>query len=231
MSRVVEPLAAIRNSFVLSALPTEVQAELAALAREEIYQPGSLLARAGELPDRLWYVSHGAVEIGLYSREGRSVLLSPIVAGGWATWLACFSPAPLPHDLWTGPETRLLAFPSDVLRRMAAAHPAIYPRLIERIGDRVRELIGWSFSSTLVDPERRLAYLLVHNCREMRRPSDGPYILNLSHERIGQMGIGTRQRVARLLTALESRGLVSTRYGQVEVPSLSQLDAFAAVTR
>ena len=227
MTRAPEPLGALQNSFVLSVLPPRAQEDLAALAREERYQPGTLVARQGEIPDRLWFVAEGSVQLGLYAPDGRVSLLSPIAAGGWATWIACFSPSPWPHDIWTESGARLLAFPAEAVRRAAQAYPVVYPRVIARMGERTRELIGWSLAASLLDPEARLAYLLAHNCRQISQAPDGPIELSLTQERIGQMGLGTRQRVGRLLVALEKRGLVRVRYGGVQVVCLDALERFA----
>jgi len=228
MTRSPDPLAAVRGAFVFSVLPPEAQAGLAGLAREEVYPEESLLVRLGDTPDRLWFVCEGGVQLGLYRRDGRAMLLSPIVAGGWATWIACFNPGPLPHDLWTLPSTRLLAFPAEAVRHLAATHPAVYPRVIERIGDRVRDLVRWSFAGGLAEPERRLAVLLAQICREHRPGHDGPHEISLTLERIGRMGIGSRQLVARSLALLAAEGLVERRYGRVRVRSVRALDDYAS---
>jgi CRP-like cAMP-binding protein len=230
MIRSPDPLAAVQGAYVFAVLPPDAQAGLARLAREEVYPEESLLVRLGETPDRLWFVCEGGVQLGMYRRDGEAMLLSPIVAGGWATWIACFIPGPLPHDLWTMPSTRLLGFPVDAVRHLAEAYPEIYPRVIERIGDRVRDLIRWSFAGGLAEPKRRLAVLLAQICREHRPGQDGPHEIPLTLERIGRMGFGSRQLVARSLTVLEAEGIVERSYGRILVRSLRALDEYASAT-
>ena len=222
-------LEALTRSAVFAGLPPAELAALGALAAEARFDRPTLLAARGERPASLWPVLSGAVEIGLYSESGRTAQLAPILSGGWATWLACFQDQPLPHDLWTGPDTRLLAFPAAEVRALAARRPEVYPRLINRIGERMRDLIGWALAASLSDPERRLAYLLAVTARGLADGGDGPVTLRLTQDRIAAMGLGTRQRVARLLRALAARGLIFRGYGALEVPSLHRLEAFATL--
>jgi len=223
-----EALTVLRASAVFAGAAPADLAHLAGLARQELYPVRALLVARGARPDRLWCVLEGAVELGLYAEDGRPALLGPILPGGWATWLGCFHPAPMPHDLWTVPATRLLAFPAAAVRDLAAANPGVQGRVIERIGERMRELIGWTLAAGLSDPERRLAYLLAVISRGLPGPAGGPAELSLTHDRLAAMGLGSRQRVARLLTRLAARGLVELRYGRVLVRSRKRLEAFGA---
>ncbi|WP_150131431.1 Crp/Fnr family transcriptional regulator [Caulobacter mirabilis] len=113
------------------------------------------------------------------------------------------------------------------MRALAAAYPTLYPRVIERIGVRMRDLIGGNLAASLHRPEGRLAYLLAVSARDRASQGDGPVELPLTQERLAAMGLGGRQRVARLLRALAGRGLVECRYGCVRIPSLRALEAFA----
>ena len=70
---------------------------------------------------------------------------------------------------------------------------------------------------------------------ERRNDGSGPRVLlvalanDVGMDRIAAMGLGTRQRVARLLRALAARGLIFRGYGALEVPSLHRLEAFATL--
>ena len=63
----------------------------------------------------------------------------------------------------------------------------------------------------------------------LARDADGPVDLALTQDRLAAMGLGTRQRVARLLRALAGRGLVEPGYGMLRIPSVPRLEAFAMV--
>jgi len=227
MTAATAPLTVLAASPVFAALPPAAAAELAGLAREETFARPTLLAARDSRPDRLWHVLEGGVEVGLYSAGGRPAVLGPILPGGWATWLSCFHDAPLPHDLWTGPDTRLLAFPVATVRRLARANPQVYPPLITLVGDRMRDLIGWSLAAGLSSPERRMAWLLSSLCRPLS--GDGPHRLRLTQDHLAATGFGTRQRTARLLAVLEQKGLVDCAYGAVIVTSRARLEAFTAL--
>jgi CRP-like cAMP-binding protein len=222
-------LDALTGSAVFADVPIPELAALAALAVEERFAVPTRLAERGDQPPRLWRVMEGSVEIGLFSESGRTAQLAPILPGGWATWLACFHQAPLPHDLWTGHDTRLLAFPAQAVRNLAARNPQIYPHLVARIGERMRDLIGWALAASLSDPERRLAYLLIVTARDSGEGPDDPVVLPLTQERLAATGLGSRQRVARLLSGLARRGLVECGYGVVRIPSRQKLEAFVMV--
>lgn len=225
----LDPLAILSAEPVFSVLAPDVARNLASLARVEVYPAASLLAERGSRPDLLWYIAEGSVELGLFSQGGRSAILGPILPGGWATWLACFHQAPLPHDLWTGPDTRLVAFPAAEVRRAAEDNGRVYAAVVARIGDRMRSLIGWHLASGLGSPERRLAWLLASLAQSASRQTDGTVDLRLSHEHLAATGFGSRQRVARLLGRLEAEGLIQRGYGTVRIPDWKALETYAEV--
>ncbi|MCF8504039.1 MAG: hypothetical protein K9G59_03930 [Caulobacter sp.] len=119
MAEWTDPLTVLAASPVFAALPPAANAELAALAREEVYDRPTLLAAREGRPGSLWHVLAGGVEVGLFSAGGRPAVLGPILPGGWATWLSCFHDAPLPTIC--GPDRRPGCWPSR--RRPSAGSP------------------------------------------------------------------------------------------------------------
>ena len=134
--------------------------------------------------------------------------------------------APLPHDLWSSPSSLFVAFPKTLVRAAVNSNPDALIDAVDIIGRSLRALMGWHFAVTLASDEQRLAQLLVHlgerNCEAHADRSTAA----ITHEQIAQLGLGSRQRVARLLKELERRGLIEKRYGSVSIRSLSRLREF-----
>jgi CRP-like cAMP-binding protein len=220
------PFGALKSSPVFLTAPTAALMGLARLARRERMPTRTLLCAAGEPCDALRFVCSGAIDVSLASRDGRVSSLSPVMPGGWATWLGCFHDAPLPHDLWAAAGTAAFAFPKRSVLALANDHPAIYRAAIQEIGARMRALMTWTLSANTMDGERALAQFILASCRAGGCVGDGPTSLDMTQEQIGHLGFGSRQRVGRLLSALERRSLIVARYGRIHAPSLRKIERF-----
>ncbi|MEZ5800032.1 MAG: helix-turn-helix domain-containing protein [Nitratireductor sp.] len=121
--------------------------------------------------------------------------------------------------MWSSAGASFLAFPATALRQCVASNPEALMRIILEVGNSLRLLIGWSLVSNLFLPEQRLAYALL--------AISSPREMEITQEQLGAIGLGSRQRVSRLLHSLEARGLVTTGYRSVSITDPDKLGAFA----
>ncbi len=219
-----DPLQVLRSCTVFAGLDETSLRGLAVLARRETHAQRTLLVANRSTPRHLRYVVRGRVDLTLISDDGRAASL-PAGPGKWATWLGCFHPAPIEHEMWSAPGSEYLAFPAAAVRKAVESDPLALMAVIRLIGDTTRLLIGWALASTLFTPEKRVAYALLAIVGS-QRANEAAAPMRITQEQIGQMGLGTRQRVSRILKALADKGLVELSYGSVSVASVERLAAF-----
>ena len=182
---------------------------------------------SNERPEHLRYVHRGGIELTFSTIDGRVASLPRIRPGEWATWLGCFRDEPQKNDIWSTPSSVLVAFPVHAVRDALVKNPQALLAVIDLIGDRTRTLVQWTLSANVAAPEQRLARMIL---AVMTGTGDqgGPSQVRMTQEHLGNLGLGSRQRVARLLRKLVQRKLIQAHYGVIYVPSRRKLRKFAA---
>ena len=227
-----DPLAILTASKVFQHLPFDVLRKLASESRAEHFCTRTLVVSRGVVPQHLRYIIAGGLGISRTRPDGKEASLPHICAGEWASWPACFLDTPMSYDLWCLPLSTFLTFPKVSMRTAIGNNCRAAMEVSHNICRSMRSLIEWSLSASLVPEELRLAQLLFHvsdvgtDHSNTKSEASTP----LTKEQIGKLGFGTRQHVAKLLGALEARGLVVQRYGKVGICSRSALSKFAFST-
>ncbi len=222
----IEPLAILRRSKVFRKLAPDVLRDIATTSRIERFKERSLIAQRGTILSSIRYIVEGGVELSMTTADGREARLPPHRPGDWATWAGCFVDTPLPHDLWAAPSSTMLTLPRQVVRSAVAQNSEAMLETLDSIGKSLRALMSWHFSVSLASDQQRVAQLLFHLAERNRRIGDERSDASVTQEQIAQLGLGTRQRVARLLRGLEAQNLIEMHYATVTVRSLERLREF-----
>jgi len=85
---------------------------------------------------------------------------------------------------------------------------------------------AWTLSSSVLAPEKRLACVLLMTATRYEGGDGLSRKTTFTQTQLGAFGLGSRQRVGRLLQRLEHCGLVEIQYKQIIIPSMNKLDAF-----
>ena len=133
--------AALLKRSVFGVLEPTAFGQLQASARVERYSRPTLLNAAGTPVTSLRLVVSGQIAIVARQLSGNEVALGDVGVGRWATWLACFVPAPPDHDFWSSASCTCVAFPAAIVRAICAAHPQVYPPIMAEIGVSMRILV------------------------------------------------------------------------------------------
>ena len=129
----------------------------------------------------------------------------------------------IPHDLWAGASSVMLALPISFVRAAVCKNPEALLDVVLLLGESQRALMGWYFAVTLVSDERRLARLLFHLMDRDGAVGSDAATVKITQEEIGHLGLGSRQHIARLLTKLEEKGLIETSYGKIHIRAVAGL--------
>jgi signal transduction histidine kinase/CRP-like cAMP-binding protein len=146
------PVQLLRRFALFSGLTEEELARLAAIGREEVHEPGTVLFREGEPARDFFLVLAGevALEMGVQLWPGaskRQVEVEAVPSGGSFGWSALVGPQRTRTlSARCRGETRLIALPGEELRKLLDSDPKIghkvLGKLAELIASRLRETRG-----------------------------------------------------------------------------------------
>jgi CRP-like cAMP-binding protein len=215
----------LHTSDVFGELPEKALREIAASGRVEQMTESVLLAAPGETPTHLHYVVAGSINLTYTTLDGRVAAL-PIFRGHWATWLGCFAPSPVDYAMWTSRKATLVSFPAAIIRRHVEKDPEALLHVMRHISVTLRYLIRWTLQSAVLSPDKRLASFLLLATEMASAGAFKVDQIKISQEQFGQLGLGSRQRVGRLLRDLAGRNLIIMNYGEVHIPDRAVLAAY-----
>ncbi len=211
---------------VFGQLGPEVLNEVTRCAVIERFEVPTLLNAAGTPLERLRLVVEGSIAIYARKPSGKEVVISEVGPRGWAAWLPCFVAAPPNHDFYSGPKSCFIAVPVNAVQSLCLQYPVLYPLIIGEIGLRFRLLMEWASQSILLEPEQRMAKLIVLLAQEQKAVGS-PSSIVITQSRLANLARCSRQSANVLLSNLEQKGLIRLLYGKCDIPDLAGLAAFA----
>jgi CRP-like cAMP-binding protein len=122
-----------------------------------------------------------------------------------------------------------LAWPNGVWARLLAQHPSLGVHTMRTLGTRLQESQTRLMEMSTQEVERRIAHILLRLLDQGgRKTNDGILIdFPLLRKDIAQMVGATLHTVSRIMSAWESRGLVSSGRRKVVVRDLPELSRLA----
>jgi len=114
--------AAIQDVPLFAEMPPEQLAALAASAEHRVYEPGAAIFHQGDVPEYLYVVESGAVEVVLPMR-GDDIILASFEAGSFFGELAVFDSEKRTATARATADTRLLCVPLRVVAGVIERHP------------------------------------------------------------------------------------------------------------
>lgn len=211
--------------------PAELRDALWRLARVQRLGHGEALFERGQAAEGLACVLEGALRIGAVQGDGRATLLAFVEPGQWFGEISLIDGRPRTHDAVADGPTVLLQVPQAALRAWLAEHPAHWQAIAQLACGKLRMLFGVLEDIASLPLEARLAkrlWLEAHGWAGRNGPPRT--LLRLPQEQLALMLGVSRQSTNKALRALESRGLLSLRYGSIELNDLAALGHAARAT-
>ncbi len=157
-STILQKLAAIP---FLRGVDAEVLASLAKAALWRSYLAGAILFLEGEAAAGLYLVHTGWVKVVKMSPEGREQVLRFLGPGEVFNEIGVFGNRPNPATAIALEPTSLWLIERAAIRRLLETHPAVALQVVERMADRVIDLVGLVADLSLRTVEARLARLIL----------------------------------------------------------------------
>ena len=174
--------------------------------------PGkTVMIHAGDLPDVLYYIVDGSVEVMIEDEDGNEMVLAYLNKGQFFGEMGLFYEQPT-RSAWvrTRTESEIAEMTYPRFRQIASESPGLIFELATQLAtrlDRTNRKLG---DLAFVDVTGRVAHAIMDLCREpdaMTHP-DGMQI-KVSRQELSRLVGCSREMAGRVLKVLEDQGLVS----------------------
>lgn len=206
--------ARLEDVTLVAGLNAAARRELAARGRIARFKADDVLWRAGADPaGGLHVVLSGRVHV-VAERDGRPHRVHTEEAGGTLGEIPLFDGGGYPATVTAVTDAECLVIPRGALRAAIAADPELAFRLLQRMGRRVRTLIGRLDAMVTLDVRQRLARHLL----ELSEAVGGPSLRFTGSQADLAEELGTvREVVVRTLREMQTAGLIERRGRQVRI--------------
>jgi CRP/FNR family cyclic AMP-dependent transcriptional regulator len=204
--------------------PDELRLALLRLGRVQRLGAGEALFARGQAAQGLCCVLEGALRIGAVQPDGSESVLAFVEPGQWFGEISLIDGLPRTHDAVADGATLLLRVPQAGLQAWLAEHPAHWQSIAQLACAKLRMLFGVLEDIAHLPLEGRLAkrlWLLAHGYGARTGPPRRR--LYLPQEQLALMLGVSRQSANKALRALEARGVIALRYGEIELLDLPAL--------
>ena len=171
----------------------------------------TVMIHAGDLPDVLYYIVDGSVEVMIEDEDGNDMVLAYLNKGQFFGEMGLFYEQPT-RSAWvrTRSECEIAEMTYPRFRQIASESPGLVFELATQLAtrlDRTNRKLG---DLAFVDVTGRVAHAIMDLCNEpdaMTHP-DGMQI-KVSRQELGRLVGCSREMAGRVLKVLEEQGLVS----------------------
>jgi CRP/FNR family cyclic AMP-dependent transcriptional regulator len=173
----------------------------------------TVLIHAGDVPDVLYYVIKGSVEVLIEDEEGNEMVLAYLNKGQFFGEMGLFNEQPA-RSAWvrTRSQCELAEMTYPRFRQIAAESPTLLFELATQLAsrlDRTNKKLG---DLAFVDVTGRVAHAIIDLCNEpdaMTHP-EGTQI-KVSRQELSRLVGCSREMAGRVLKVLEEQGLLTAR--------------------
>ena len=183
------------------------------LCRIRKVPPKTVVIHAGDLPDILYYVVDGSVEVMIEDEDGNEMVLSYLNKGEFFGEMGLFYERPT-RSAWvrTRSECEIAEMTYPRFRQLSNESPALIFELATQLATRLNRTNRKLGDLAFVDVTGRIAHTIMDLCNEpdaMTHP-DGMQI-RITRQEIGRIVGCSREMAGRVLKNLEEQGLISVK--------------------
>ena len=201
----------LRQSTIFSTLKDDALAELAGLAVERSFRPGEFVFWEDDAPDWFFVVAAGKVKVLKHSSLGKDFIIAFFSPGEMFGEVAVFANKPYPASAQASTEVEVLGIKRRDLLPFLAQRPEIALRIINILGERLRDAQSRLRDLAGERVEQRLARTLL--MLSSRLGSSLPF----TRQEISDMAGTTTETAIRYLSRLRSRGIIRSTRGKIVI--------------
>lgn len=175
---------------------------------------GAVLVEEGAVPEGLYVVLRGRVNLVREGEGGRDLILATLGPGDVLGESCAYAQSGMSNSAVTATPTELLRIPAEVVAAHVRREPETLVRLMKLVHDKLRDIENVASSLALHDVEERLKRTLVRLVQRQgrRSPQSSGWILAPvpTQSELARMVGSCRETVSRTLSAMARNGLVSS---------------------
>ena len=173
----------------------------------------TVMIHAGDLPDSLYYIISGSVEVMIEDEDGNEMVLAYLNRGQFFGEMGLFYEQPT-RSAWvrTRTECEIAEMTYPRFRQIASESPGLIFELATQLASRLNRTNRKLGDLAFVDVTGRIAHAIMDLCREpdaMTHP-DGMQI-KVSRQELSRLVGCSREMAGRVLKVLEEQGLLTAK--------------------
>jgi len=197
-------------------------AELARKARRLYFDKGEYIFKAGEESDCFYLVERGRVIMSKESSSGKSFTYLVATRGVTLSSITCFRPSPRMFSARVVEKASVISISSTQFRKWVLHNPAVASGILNTMGNlldgaytRILDLIDENVETRIFNVLCMLSTRIGHD-------------LPLTNGDIAEMVGTSRETAARVISRLQTAGILSKSRGSITVLDKEQLDETAS---
>ena len=199
----------LRRSPIFSSLNDDELGELANLAAERNFMSNEFIFWDGDTPDWLYIVAEGKVKVLKHSASGKEFIIAFFSSGEMFGEVAVFENKPYPASAQAVAETNVVAIKREDFLSFLANRPQVALRIINVLGERLRDAQSRLRDFAGERVEQRLAGVLLMLSLKLG------FTLPFTRQEIADMVGTTTETAIRVMSHLKDRGIIRSTRGKV----------------
>lgn len=201
-----------------SGLDRETQARIEAAGQIRQVRRGETFIKQGADASGLYGLIEGQVRAQCMASNGKVALIAVYHPSDFFSFISCADDRTHSMDHIASVESSIFVLPIAGVREIFASNQKLFLYLVDPPLISMRRVIEYMTSTIRLSPLQRLAERLLDLSRSPYYP-DGEHrpILGLSQELLASAVLCTRQTTNELLRQLQSRGLIKSEYGRIDI--------------
>lgn len=195
----------------LTRLDPQVQRTFLSLCRTTTVAAGTMIIKAAEIPDRLYYLVEGSVEVIIEDDSGHEMILAYLNKGHFFGEMAFFNHRQGARSAWVRARTPcvIAEMGYDEFRALSAEHQGLVFELTTQMALRLFGADAKLGTLAFLDVKGRVAHVLLELCGEpdAERAPDG-WWLRVTRPQLARLVGCSREMVCRVLKMLQNEGLI-----------------------
>lgn len=193
------------------------------------YQPGERIYTHGDQAERLYVVAEGKVKIMQHTVGGRDVLLEILTVGEFFGNLTVLGAAAYSDSAEAQSPSCVLSIRSDAFRQVLDEHPGLALKALDVMAVRLHDANQRVMQLSSMPVEKRVAITLQKLALKLGRQKDAMLLIDtpLSRDDLAEMTSTTPETVSRVLSQMQSGGVIESGRQWVGIRDLKALEYLA----
>ncbi|MFC1987785.1 Crp/Fnr family transcriptional regulator [Chloroflexota bacterium] len=201
----------LSRSLIFSSLNNNELRELADLAVERSFAASEFIFWDGDAPEWFYIIAEGKVKVLKHSSSGKEFIIAFFGPGEMFGEVAVFEDKPYPASAQAIVETRVAGIKREAFLSFLATHPQVALRIINVLGERLRNSQSRLRDLAGERVEQRLAGVL------LMLSSKIGLTLPFTRQDIADMAGTTIETAIRVMSHMKDRGIIRSTRGKITV--------------